>query len=420
MAFRDWPRELQPASFGGASFYVEQDQIATGRRLVVHEFPLKDVPYIEDLGREANKIQVRAYVVSDRADREERALRAACESGGAKRLSLPMETLAAHCQSCQREFTKDRLGLVAFSLTFIREGTSSGPLPAGFLGSRVADLASVAVAAIGAAFVAGFRVNGAASFVSEAATEQLQGISATLDTVARTSPLDPTLAPGVMVGIQAMYHEAETLVAVGDVPGRVSGRSAIAGTASTSSGAALPARLATVLDAYRLAVAPEDAIDGLEVLVTYETAGLSVPAVTPSRRRIATNQATLDATVRRLALVVWASAAAARIYGDRRAAIQARADAGERFAAELARVTPGTGHEAYKALVDLQAALVAYLSRRIADLAPVLVVEAGRSMPSLWWSNRLYGTHARAGEIVQRNRVIHASFMPARFEALAR
>lgn len=418
-AFRDWPRTLQRASFRGVSFFVEQDQVNTGRRLVVHEFPRAEAPYIEDLGRDANKIQVRAYVVSDSADAEERALRSACERGGAGRLSLPMETFAAHCESCQREFSKDKLGYIAFSLTFIREGIGSIALPAGFLAARVLDLASAAVAAIGSLFIGGFRVNGEASFVAEAATEQFVAIAATIDAMARSTPLDATLAPGVLTGIQALHDDAGSLVAVGRIYGCLSERYAIADTCSCA-GISLSTRVAGVLDAYRLAVMPEVAIEALEDLITYETAGLSVPAATPSRARIDKNRATLDATVRSLALAAWASAAASRIYTDRRQAIQARADAGERFAAELARVTPGTGHEAYKALVDLQAALVEYLSRRIADLAPVVVVEAGRTMPSLWWSNRLYGKHDRAGEIVARNRIIHASFMPATFEALAR
>ena len=41
-------------------------------------------------------------------------------------------------------------------------------------------------------------------------------------------------------------------------------------------------------------------------------------------------------------------------------------------------------------------------------------------MPSLWWANRLYGDAKRADEIVERNGVKHASFMPPEFEALAR
>jgi len=74
----------------------------------------------------------------------------------------------------------------------------------------------------------------------------------------------------------------------------------------------------------------------------------------------------------------------------------------------------------YVALDELRGRVAEHLSRLVTDLAPVLIVGAAQSMPSLWWANRLYGDAFRAAELVRRNRVKHASFMPVEFEALAR
>lgn len=417
--FRDWPSTLQQASFRGAHFFVDSDQVDTGRRLVVHEFPLKDVPYIEDLGREANKISVRAYVVSDRADSEERALRSACERGGAGRLSLPLETFQVHCESCQRDFSKDKLGYIAFILKFVRDGLGSAPLPAGFLASHVLDLATGAGVAASAAVLSLVRVAGMPSLVVDAAVAHVTGLAATLDVMARAAPLEISRAPVVLAEIAALYDDAEALVMIGEMPDRLTRTASVAALASDGS-RDLGKRVAGLLDVFRMAVTPDAAMAHLEVLLDYKTggSGVSVSYATPSRKRIGDNDAALDAMVRQVALTTWAAAAASMIFTDRKHAVQVRADASERFDAELSRVVSGTPHDVYVALSDLQAGLVEYLSRRIADMAPVVMVEAARIMPSLWWANRIYGGHTRAAELVKRNRVIHAAFMPDRLEAI--
>jgi prophage DNA circulation protein len=63
---------------------------------------------------------------------------------------------------------------------------------------------------------------------------------------------------------------------------------------------------------------------------------------------------------------------------------------------------------------------VDFLSRAILDLAPVISVSANLVMPSLFWAWRLYADPARSTQLVTRNKVIHPSFLPAEFEALAR
>lgn len=58
-----WRADLQPASFQGAFFHVEVNAIENGRRVVMHEFPKKDVPYAEDMGRRAYEFTVRGYCI---------------------------------------------------------------------------------------------------------------------------------------------------------------------------------------------------------------------------------------------------------------------------------------------------------------------------------------------------------------------
>jgi hypothetical protein len=64
-----WRADLQPASFLGAYFYVDANAVDSGRRVVTHEFPKKDVPYTEDMGRRAYEFTVRGYCIQYPHDR---------------------------------------------------------------------------------------------------------------------------------------------------------------------------------------------------------------------------------------------------------------------------------------------------------------------------------------------------------------
>lgn len=55
--------QLQPASFRGVPFEIEASGITVGRRTVVHEYPQRDRPYVEDMGRATRNITLQCFVV---------------------------------------------------------------------------------------------------------------------------------------------------------------------------------------------------------------------------------------------------------------------------------------------------------------------------------------------------------------------
>jgi prophage DNA circulation protein len=58
-----WRDQLLPARFRNASFHVETSSKENGRRIVTHQFPKKDIPYSEDMGREARAFTIRGYCI---------------------------------------------------------------------------------------------------------------------------------------------------------------------------------------------------------------------------------------------------------------------------------------------------------------------------------------------------------------------
>lgn len=77
-----WQAALLPASFRGVPFGVSDERGSAGRRGRVHEYPFRDMPYAEDLGRRARRWQVTGFVLGDDAALQRNALITACEQKG--------------------------------------------------------------------------------------------------------------------------------------------------------------------------------------------------------------------------------------------------------------------------------------------------------------------------------------------------
>lgn len=58
-----WRDNLRHASFRGVPFQIEAVESSFGRRQAVHEYPLRDEPFVEDLGERAQEFHVSGYVV---------------------------------------------------------------------------------------------------------------------------------------------------------------------------------------------------------------------------------------------------------------------------------------------------------------------------------------------------------------------
>jgi prophage DNA circulation protein len=59
----EWRDSLVLASFRNVEFHVEMGSMSSGRRTVVFEYPKRDLPYSEDMGRSARRWQFTAYLL---------------------------------------------------------------------------------------------------------------------------------------------------------------------------------------------------------------------------------------------------------------------------------------------------------------------------------------------------------------------
>ena len=420
MPCSDWRQRLRNASFRGARFWVDQDQFEGGRRTVVHEFPHKEHPYLEDLGQQARRYQVTAYTVGDSADSEARALMAACTARGSASLVLPIfGSLRAACLEISTDRSKDRQGYVAFKLTFVEEGSGPGPFAIAALARQVEVRAASIAAPLAAAFCASFQGLDVPDFVHRAAADLVREFAVDLDvTRSRTAIADGQAGSALRRDVQALYDDAPALVRQGAIGNRIE-QTVFVAQQVTMDDTGLATRSFRILTDLRTGAAPIDAARALGALAEFETSEPDVPLVTLNRRREAANRESLLALFRRSALVQWAVAVTQRPYESRRDAIAARARVAERFEAELNRIGAADQFEVYHEMSRVMGDTVAYLSSLTADLAPVIAIDAMRSLPAVYWAARLYDDATRGQELWRRNGVKHPTFMPPEFEALA-
>lgn len=140
---RDWQATLWPGSFGGAGFLIEKVKGSFGKRVVVHEFPNRDDPFVEELGAAAQKYDVVCYLADDFADIEADGLTATLLTYGPQIL-IGADTAPTLCmfEKATRDHDRDKLGYVGFSLNFLVYGSSIAMPSGDMLGQLTLDAAA--------------------------------------------------------------------------------------------------------------------------------------------------------------------------------------------------------------------------------------------------------------------------------------
>jgi len=143
-----WLDNYRQAQFRNAEFYVPNAENSGGRRGVVHEFPNRDIPYIEDMGRKARTFQLEAYVLGEDYFSSRNELINALEKSGVGKLVHPyLGTLDVLCTNYSVRESIREARIARFTMTFVESGILKFPNE---VIDTTADVASKKVAAISA------------------------------------------------------------------------------------------------------------------------------------------------------------------------------------------------------------------------------------------------------------------------------
>ena len=126
MAWRD---NLVDASFRGVGFQVDETEAPiAGRRVAVHEYPGRDEPFVEDLGRRTKRWSIEAFVVGDDYATVRDRLIDACDMPGAGELVHPyLGSLQVACTACSLTERTREGRMARFSLSFVEAGANQYP-----------------------------------------------------------------------------------------------------------------------------------------------------------------------------------------------------------------------------------------------------------------------------------------------------
>ncbi len=367
-----WRKQLRAGRFRKAGFFVESHSAdVAGRRIALHEYPGRDQPWPEDMGRKTRGFTIEAYVIGTDYMAARDALIAACNEAGPGQLVHPyLGTRSVICEDCQVSETTQDGGMARFSLSFVEAGENIHPRAVPEPGAAVTRAADQAIEVTVESFGKHFSINKAPQFVIDDARAWVEKISRSFNI-----PDLPSL----------------------DIPDLLSE----------------PRRLARWLinqisDPLRL---PANPFWGTRRGGTPKMGNQS--NTTPSRRRLIANHQALNSLVKRSEIIGQARSAITRNYQHRGEALAMRNHISKRIESEMYAASRGQDDPAFETFRTLNTVLVADLNARAPSLSQTTTLTPKQAEPALVTSYRIYADAGRADEIISRNRIIHPGFIPA-------
>lgn len=146
MAVPAWRLRLQPASFNGVAFHIDDTSRASGRRIALKEFPKKNIPYGEDMGRRAKRFTIKAYVIGDDYTDQRDALIEELEAEGPGILVHPtyVDYDQVNCENYSVTERRERGGIAEFEITFSEAGQDPSTVSSTDTQSGVSNAADTA------------------------------------------------------------------------------------------------------------------------------------------------------------------------------------------------------------------------------------------------------------------------------------
>lgn len=475
---KSWFKQLNPASFRGVRFGVLGADGRFGRRLAEHDYPNRDKPYMEDMGRSARRINMVGFLVED-----------SLVYGGGSVIQQREVMIAAAEKAGPGILIHPTLGQLTVSLVdgglAVLERWDEGryfELQFSFVesGDRVFPTARVATKSLLDSLVDKLGIAGLSDFVRSveatissvfAAIKTVEGvISDTLDTVESVISIGQSAVNAVIdtvAGFQQIVgritHDISNITSLGSLLtgdfGRYtsgattsafqqapsssdisSGMSTLiaAGTAQRAAVAAASAALATAaaglnastvgtfvaaVNALVAAVvatmaSPADKIRLLSSLASFSPATYSSTSPIGQAQTVA--GFVTAALMRRSAIAALAAAVSEYTPSSYDDTLAVRNTVVGFIDAEMLLAGDMADDATYAALNSLRQAVVLDVDTRGATLASLETFALNANLPSLVLANRIYQDAGRSDELIAEADPIHPAFMPSSFRALTR
>ncbi len=406
--------QLLPASLRGVPFHVVDAEGEFGRRMQVHEYPQRDKPYAEDLGRATRGIRVEALLVGLDYIEQANAFIAAVEAPGPATLVHPwLGTMKVSLRNPARVRFDSGLGRAVVSLDLVEAGELAFPSATVSSQAQSQSAADELAAAAGDGFADTFSIDSLPAFVSDTAASQFDAALGALQTLGGAlSPLSGwvTQLSSWTEQAVALFGDATALAGslldqldMSDIVAALAGADVSA--APTYASAALPVANVGGLGGLVQAIVGVAGTGGAGGTLS---APLLASGLTPARRQQVLNTGAINALVRQAML-----AQAVGISSVVDVTVQSDAYAVRDALCRALDLESLGAHDAvYTALQSARRAVWADLTARASQSARLVSTTPGEVVPALVLAYDLYEDAARADEIAARNRIAHPGFLP--------
>jgi prophage DNA circulation protein len=423
MALRFNPLTALEGSFRGFPLLISRERKPGGQRGPLHEYPDRDVPYFEGLGRKAKQFDLSIYFVGlfgdesgATADLQADLFEAILQGGKPGPLILPgLQREQVWARSWDRERSADKAGYVSFQVTFVEAGVNQYPSSNTSWPHTLLDAAVNARTAFGAALSQGLSLVGlpleAVGGLISSAGVLVTVLNVAAQLVGGGAPSSALASAGLL-----------TAGFLGKLP---------AAPGESLDVLALSANTLALLTSWSDALGgaePDDASRGRAIDALFTVYGEAASdswfvasGLSPVQAAALANQTAYSAGIRRLALAEAARVAASLSFSSYDDAVALRTRFSDAFDDEINQAAAADGSR--EALANLQAATLLAISAAGADKARLVPYAVPRPRSAIAMAQLFYPGDAdiaqRASELVGRNGVIHPAFMPASGERLS-
>jgi prophage DNA circulation protein len=404
-----WYALLRQASFRGASFHVEQGTAASGRRAALHEYPGRDIPYTEDLGRKQWQYSFTAYCVGTIYPFQRDMLLRACTQKGPGTLVHPsFGSKQVICTDCSVVEERQSGNYCSFSLSFVEAGQLQEPNSTTNTTAAVETSAASSIGSTLSDFAKSWGLDGLSSFIDGATAD----VNSFCDSVTSLT-VAPVVGTALTVATAALQGNVGSLLS--NAPALGGAVSAVTAAFGSSMAAAPVASgmltLGSLFTSHTVGAVDTGSFDTRRRRASAQDAA-PPSTMTATRQQEALNAAAFQRLVRQLALVEVAYAVPGLILTSSQDAADLRATLTQAFdAAETAAGNAGLD-DSYADLVNLENAVIADITQRMLQLPALTSYKFPQSPNALALAWRLYQDAERCDELVDRTNAVNPSFLP--------
>lgn len=404
-----WRDSLLPASFRGIRFHIESATVPVGRKGQLHEYPQRDEPYFESLGKQAQVHKLTAFIVGeDCFERRDKFLEALEKEGAGELVHPWLGRMPVEVGDCSLQHDRREGGMARFDLTFYPEKPRKYPTAKANTKRQVTQASESLLDSALARYKAAMAKVDAARINVMALRNSISGVYAVIQRQFNTflglynnvAGLAQSLvnAPGALSAMFSSFFAG--FGGDSDSGSSGGGYRALVAAATQQAEAVSSINLvsqASGQDTGAVAQAAADLVqDAVLVKVAQVIADMPVANAGLPLNSVPSLEQQLIQPIDRAEVPV------ADDVIDLRDTLNA--------AIWEASLKADPDH--YQKLNALRGALISHLNAVAASGVRLVDIKPAESLPALVLAYRRFGDATRSGEVVQRNRITHPGFVP--------